>query len=81
MKIMYVNYGFRIEYESDLRTNEHYLGSCESKARKNKKKTKQNKTKQNKTKATTTTTTTTTTKKTGFEPVTEVTRNCVHHLS
>ena len=44
MKIMYVNYGFRIEYESDLRTNEHYLGSCESKARK--KKTKQNKTKQ-----------------------------------
>ena len=45
MKIMYVNYGFRIEYESDLRTNEHYLGSCESKARK-KKKTKQNKTKQ-----------------------------------
>ena len=75
MKIMYVNYGFRIEYESDLRTNEHYLGSCESKARK-----KKNKTKQNKTKATTTTTTTTT-KKTGFEPVTEVTRNCVHHLS
>ena len=45
MKIMYVNYGFRIEYESDLRTNEHYLGSCESKARKKK---KQNKTKQNK---------------------------------
>ena len=44
MKIMYVNYGFRIEYESDLRTNEHYLGSCESKARKKKK--KQNKTKQ-----------------------------------
>ena len=43
MKIMYVNYGFRIEYESDLRTNEHYLGSCESKARKKK---KQNKTKQ-----------------------------------
>ena len=42
MKIMYVNYGFRIEYESDLRTNEHYLGSCESKARKK----KQNKTKQ-----------------------------------
>ena len=72
MKIMYVNYGFRIEYESDLRTNEHYLGSCESKARKKK-------TKQNKTKAITTTTTTT--KKTGFEPVTEVTRNCVHHLS
>ena len=71
MKIMYVNCGFRNEYESDLRTNEHYLGSCESKARK--------KTKQNKTKATTTTTTTT--KKTGFEPVTEVTRNCVHHLS
>ena len=44
MKIMYVNYGFRIEYESDLRTNEHYLGSCESKARKKKK--KKNKTKQ-----------------------------------
>ena len=43
MKIMYVNCGFRNEYESDLRTNEHYLGSCESKARK---KTKQNKTKQ-----------------------------------
>ena len=41
MKIMYVNYGFRIEYESDLRTNEHYLGSCESKARKKKNKTKQ----------------------------------------
>ena len=66
MKIMYVNCGFRNEYESDLRTNAHYLGSCESKARK-----------KNKTKATTTTTT----KKTGFEPVTEVTRNCVHHLS
>ena len=45
MKIMYVNYGFRIEYESDLRTNEHYLGSCESKARK--KKTKQNKSNNN----------------------------------
>ena len=41
MKIMYVNCGFRNEYESDLRSNEHYLGSCESKARK--KKTKQNK--------------------------------------
>ena len=68
MKIMYVNCGFRNEYESDLRTNEHYLGSCES---------KKNKTKQNKTKAKTTTTT----KKTGFEPVTEVTRNCVHRLS
>ena len=68
MKIMYVNCGFRNEYESDLRSNEHYLGSCESKARKKK---------QNKTKATTTTTT----KKTGFEPVTEVTRNCVQHLS
>ena len=39
MKIMYVNCGFRNEYESDLRTNEHYLGSCEIK------KTKQNKTK------------------------------------
>ena len=38
MKIMYVNCGFRNEYESDLRTNAHYLGSCESKARK---KTKQ----------------------------------------
>ena len=68
MKIMYVNCGFRNEYESDLRSNEHYLDSCESKARKKK---------QNKTKATTTTTA----KKTGFEPVTEVTRNCVHHLS
>ena len=42
MKIMYVNCGFRNEYESDLRSNEHYLGSCESKARKK----KQNKTKQ-----------------------------------
>ena len=68
MKIMYVNCGFRNEYKSDLRTNEHYLGSCEI---------KKNKTKQNKSK----TTTTTTTKKTGFEPVTEVTRNCVHRLS
>ena len=43
MKIMYVNCGFRNEYESDLRTNEHYLGSCESK----KNKTKQNKSKNN----------------------------------
>ena len=34
MKIMYVNCGFRNEYESDLRTNEHYLGSCESKKNK-----------------------------------------------
>ena len=25
------------EYESDLRSNEHYLGSCENKARKKKK--------------------------------------------
>ena len=40
MKIMYVNCGFGNEYESDLRSNEHYLGSCESKARK-KQKTKQ----------------------------------------
>ena len=47
MKIMYVNYGFRIEYESDLRTNEHYLGSCESKARKKQNKTKQNKSNNN----------------------------------
>ena len=42
MKIMYVNCGFRNEYESDLRSNEHYLGSCESKARKNKKQNKSN---------------------------------------
>ena len=40
-------------------------------------KVRQEKKNQNKTKATTTTTA----KKTGFEPVTEVTRNCVHHLS
>ena len=40
MKIMYMNCGFRNEYESDLRTNEHYLGSCEIK--KNKTKQKQN---------------------------------------
>ena len=26
------------EYESDLRSNEHYLGSCENKAQKKKKK-------------------------------------------
>ena len=45
MKIMYVNCGFRNEYESDLRSNEHYLGSCESKARKKKK--KQNKSNNN----------------------------------
>ena len=45
MKIMYVNCGFRNEYESDLRTNEHYLSSCESKKKKNK--TKQNKSKNN----------------------------------
>ena len=45
MKIMYVNCGFRNEYESDLRSNEHYLGSCESKARK--KKAKQNKSNNN----------------------------------
>ena len=43
MKIMYVNCGFRNEYESDLRTNEHYLGSCESK----KNKTRQNKSNNN----------------------------------
>ena len=45
MKIMYVDCGFRNEYESDLRSNEHYLGSCESKARK--KKAKQNKSNNN----------------------------------
>ena len=43
MKIMYVNCGFRNEYESDLCTNEHYLGSCESK----KNKTRQNKSNNN----------------------------------
>ena len=42
MKIMYVNCGFGNEYESDLRSNEHYLGSCESKARKKKKQNKSN---------------------------------------
>ena len=34
MKIIYVNCGWRREYESDLRSNEHYSSSCENKARK-----------------------------------------------
>ena len=32
MKIIYVNCGWRREYESDLRSNEHYLSSSENKA-------------------------------------------------
>ena len=35
MKIIYVNYGWRYEYESDLHSNEHYLSSSENKAWKN----------------------------------------------
>ena len=34
MKITYVNCGWRREYESDLRSNEHYSSSSENKARK-----------------------------------------------
>ena len=34
MKIIYVNCGWRREYESDLRSNEHYSSSSENKARK-----------------------------------------------
>ena len=32
MKIMYVNCWLKREYESDLRSNEHYLSSSENKA-------------------------------------------------
>ena len=32
MKIIYVNCGWRRKYESDLRSNEHYLSSDENKA-------------------------------------------------
>ena len=32
MKIIYVNCGWRREYKSDLRSNEHYLSSNENKA-------------------------------------------------
>ena len=32
LKIIYVNCGKISEYESDLRSNEHYLSSCENKA-------------------------------------------------
>ena len=32
MKIIYVNYGWRHEYESDLHSNEHYLSISENKA-------------------------------------------------
>ena len=35
MKIIYLNGGQRREYESDLRSNEHYLNSSENKAWKN----------------------------------------------
>ena len=35
MKIIYVNYGWRHKYESDLHSNEHYLSSSENKAWKN----------------------------------------------
>ena len=35
MKIIYVNCGWRREYESNLRSNEHYLSSNENKAWKN----------------------------------------------
>ena len=31
MKIIYVNCGWRREYESDLRSNEHYSSSSENK--------------------------------------------------
>ena len=34
MKIIYVNCGWRREYESDLRSNEHYSSSSENKAKK-----------------------------------------------
>ena len=34
MKIIYVNCGWRREYEIDLRSNEHYSSSSENKARK-----------------------------------------------
>ena len=29
MKVIYLNCGLRCEYESDLRSNEHYLSSSE----------------------------------------------------
>ena len=32
MKIIHVNYSLRNEYESDLRSNEHYLSSSENMA-------------------------------------------------
>ena len=32
MKIIHVNYSLRNEYESDLRSNEHYLSSIENMA-------------------------------------------------
>ena len=32
MKVIYLNWGQRREYESDLRSNEHYLSSSENKA-------------------------------------------------
>ena len=36
MKIIFVNCGLRREYQSDLRSNEHYLSSSENKAWKKK---------------------------------------------
>ena len=35
MKIIYVNCGIRNEYESDLRSNKHFVSSSENKACKN----------------------------------------------
>ena len=32
MKVKYLNCGLRREYESDLRSNKHYLNSSEDKA-------------------------------------------------